>query len=581
MNASHSFFLALIAVVTALVSPLHISSRPVSLDLPKLLAPYIRTIPLSYSQTLSTPDLLLSNHRPSNLTATYDQLKALRQAHRLHPFPSISTLENSCPEPTSTCFSILPLIPPDPQSFQLLYSISSYLSSLNSYLLHPLIRPHNLQQSTILLPDLTALLQYHKTLTATLDTSTFLPKPKINSALDSSLSTLSSLQGQLSTLMAEDPNLHELGDTFVTPITPTEKATGPTIYRSRSGKTRYVSPARVNKLTAEISVVKSRIDSLTLAVYRSILPPPDLFPDLVPFLHDLSLLEARAFYSGAIPTLDAPSLTLEGFKHPLLPSGRPCDLSLPTRGVILTGANGAGKTVALKSIGAACVLTSLGIPLPCVAAAIPAFDNILWDVGDSQEISIGSTFQTRVAAYAEVIKHPGRNLILLDELAAGTERRVEGAVGVGILRHVLEASNSTFVCTSHDTVVKTWGLNTTQVTMAKILKGGGVLYNVVGDADAMSVIEDGGLPPTVVERIRLLLEEGGDGEKFKELNDLLQENLEIAAAARARLVATVDKVSARSRTPVIPPRFPSFSNNRSHRPDGAQVDSDAERHRAH
>ena len=67
----------------------------------------------------------------------------------------------------------------------------------------------------------------------------------------------------------------------------------------------------------------------------------------------------------------------------------PNDLSLTAeeRGVIVTGANQAGKTTFLRSIGQVAVLTALGLPVPCVRASLPLYQSIFSHFSEAEDSS--------------------------------------------------------------------------------------------------------------------------------------------------------------------------------------------------
>jgi len=67
----------------------------------------------------------------------------------------------------------------------------------------------------------------------------------------------------------------------------------------------------------------------------------------------------------------------------------PNDLSLTAeeRGVIVTGANQAGKTTFLRSIGQIAVLTALGLPVPCVRACLPLYQSIFSHFSEAEDPS--------------------------------------------------------------------------------------------------------------------------------------------------------------------------------------------------
>ena len=107
----------------------------------------------------------------------------------------------------------------------------------------------------------------------------------------------------------------------------------------------------------------------------------------------------------------------------------PIELELGSlRALVISGPNTGGKTVALKTLGLAALLHQCGLRPPADQLELPVFDAVLADIGDEQSIAMSlSTFSGHVRNLVEILGGAtGRSLVLLDEVAAGTDP-VEGA----------------------------------------------------------------------------------------------------------------------------------------------------------
>ena len=153
-------------------------------------------------------------------------------------------------------------------------------------------------------------------------------------------------------------------------------------------------------------------------------------------------------------------VVLRGAQHPLLDRAAavPIDLELGAlRALVVSGPNTGGKTVALKTLGLAAVLHQCGLRPPADEAALPVFDEILADIGDEQSIAMSlSTFSAHVRNLVAIIERATeRSLVLLDELAAGTDP-VEGAALAQAVLARLSGHARLTVATSHYAELKEW-----------------------------------------------------------------------------------------------------------------------------
>ncbi len=117
---------------------------------------------------------------------------------------------------------------------------------------------------------------------------------------------------------------------------------------------------------------------------------------------------------------------------------QPVDLEFGQTLNVIVGPNMGGKTTAMKTVGQICRLTELAIPVPAVNAVVPLFDAIWLNQCEAGEENL-SSFGKEIVSLSEALDRKGRKLLLIDELAKGTNPQE----GEAILSAVLETSGQT------------------------------------------------------------------------------------------------------------------------------------------
>src|SRR5581483_3543936 len=160
------------------------------------------------------------------------------------------------------------------------------------------------------------------------------------------------------------------------------------------------------------------------------------------------------------PVEIADEVRLLGARHPLLEprTAVPIDLDLgELRVLVVSGPNTGGKTVALKTLGLAALLHQAGLRPPAREAVLPIFDHVLADVGDEQSIAMSlSTFSAHLRNIVAILESAtDRSLVLLDELAAGTDPVEGSALAQSLLTRLARQARLTVV-TTHYPELKEW-----------------------------------------------------------------------------------------------------------------------------
>ena len=309
---------------------------------------------------------------------------------------------------------------------------------------------------------------------------------------------------------------------------------------SQSGETAFVEPTVVVEQQNEIK----RLDAELRRTVAKILAEMsreigDAHPDITTALEAATALDmanARARLGrrlrACLPTIGTHGqVQLKEAKHPVLSlrgiNVVPNTLSLSdsNSGVVLTGPNAGGKTISLKTIGLMSLMVRAGLPIPAAdGARVDWFDPIIAVVGDQQDVTDDlSTFSSHLLGLKSAIDgaRPGA-LVLLDEVAIGTDPKQGSALAQAVVESVVEAGARAVITTHYDEVKALAADHPKMALMGAVFADGRPTFRMepgrFGRSHALAVARRMGLPHAVVEHARALL----DAES-RRMDDLLTE----------------------------------------------------------
>ena len=321
---------------------------------------------------------------------------------------------------------------------------------------------------------------------------------------------------------------------------------------SSSGYTTYVEPHFVIQLNNKLVDLKTEEEEEVRKVLRRITAYIGDFADRIlesfTALVEVDLLNAKRdlsnLYQGRFPEIGE-HVELRGVRHPLLvlndPDTVPVDIVIKDRkGVILTGPNTGGKTVALKTLGLVTLMVQMGIPVPLEeGSVVRIFKKVFVDIGDEQSIDQNlSTFSSHMTNMAEFLGEVDEDtLVLLDELGAGTDPMEGSALGIGVLEF-LKGKGAWVFANTHHTPIKVYALSSDYYTPASVLFDRESLkplykiaYGSVGESMALTVARRCGIPEEIVRTATERMGEQGEmytvaAEKLADYARMYQEKLE-------------------------------------------------------
>lgn len=260
------------------------------------------------------------------------------------------------------------------------------------------------------------------------------------------------------------------------------KISGSVIDKSTTGNTLFIEPTAVAKYYEELQLLK--IDEEN-EVYRILYTLTALIGDSLDVMHqNMKTIEKLDFLfskgklsidmDGIEPSINTDrNIHLKEARHPLMEKEVcvPLQFSLgkDTRGIVITGPNTGGKTVAIKTVALNCMMAQCGLHVTCKEADICMNSNFLCDIGDGQNLSENlSTFSAHITNVLSILKQVGReSLVIMDELGSGTDPTEGMGIAISILEE-LRKSGCLFLVTTHYPEVKQYAANTEGIVNARM-----------------------------------------------------------------------------------------------------------------
>ena len=246
------------------------------------------------------------------------------------------------------------------------------------------------------------------------------------------------------------------------------KVQGSVIDKSSTGNTLFVEPEGVSRLSEKLQLLKiDEENEVYRILYTLTAMVSDRANELTDNMHliekldyffskgklsiELDAVEPKINFDRQIKLIDA--------RHPLMDreTDVPLNFELGStyRGVVITGPNTGGKTVAIKTVMLNLVMAQCGLHICCKNADICMNSGYFCDIGDGQNISDNlSTFSSHIKNVLNILKEIDENsFVIMDELGSGTDPQEGMGIAISILEKLLE-SKANFLVTTHYPEVK-------------------------------------------------------------------------------------------------------------------------------
>lgn len=258
---------------------------------------------------------------------------------------------------------------------------------------------------------------------------------------------------------------------------------GTVVEISNTGGTCFIEPAAVSKLREQLTLLEIEEDAEIRKILYTLTglindTLPEIYKNIqavetLDFLFAKAKLSIEMNASQVMLTTDR-IIDIKNARHPLLDENNAVPLNFEllgdTRGIVITGPNTGGKTVALKTVGLLSLMAQSGLHVPASHKSVFTMNNlVLCDIGDNQSISENlSTFSAHIKNIVEILKKAtSESLVLLDELGSGTDPQEGMGLAVAILEELCN-KNCLFVVTTHYPEVKEYAKNREGIKNARM-----------------------------------------------------------------------------------------------------------------
>lgn len=246
------------------------------------------------------------------------------------------------------------------------------------------------------------------------------------------------------------------------------RISGTVIDKSSTGNTLFIEPAEVGRYYEELQYLRIEEENEERRILYALTV---MFAEAAPEMgQNMRTIEKLDFafskgklsfsYEGTEPEINTDRrIVIKNGRHPLMEKEICVPLQFEigntTKGIVITGPNTGGKTVAIKTVALNCLMAQCGLHTACEKADICMNSNFLCDIGDGQNLSENlSTFSAHITNVLSILKKVNKDsLVIMDELGSGTDPTEGMGIAIAILEE-LKKSGALFLVTTHYPEVK-------------------------------------------------------------------------------------------------------------------------------
>lgn len=260
------------------------------------------------------------------------------------------------------------------------------------------------------------------------------------------------------------------------------KVSGSVIDKSATGNTFFIEPTGVSKCYEELQMYRineeNEVYQILYTLTAMVADEAEGLNENIKVIEKLDFLFSKGKLSIDLDAIE-PSINtdrriiLRDARHPLMDKNINVPLQFETeeeiRGVVITGPNTGGKTVAIKTVMLNCMMAQCGLHVTCREADLCMNSSYLCDIGDGQNLAENlSTFSAHIKNVLDVLQEIDRDsLVVLDELGSGTDPAEGMGIAIAILEE-LRKSGCLFLVTTHYPEVKEYAKEADHIINARM-----------------------------------------------------------------------------------------------------------------
>ena len=260
------------------------------------------------------------------------------------------------------------------------------------------------------------------------------------------------------------------------------KVTGSVIDKSATGNTLFIEPSAVAKHHEELELLEideeNEVQRILYALSAMVSDYSPAMEENIKMMEKLDFIFSKGKLSvdlnASEPSINTKrEIHLKNARHPLMDIHTNVPLQFEignnVNGVIITGPNTGGKTVAIKTVALNCMMAQCGLHVTCEDANICMNSLYLCDIGDNQNLAENlSTFSAHIKNVLEILQEVNSDsLVIMDELGSGTDPTEGMGIAIATLEE-LKKSGCLFLVTTHYPEVKEYAEKTERIVNARM-----------------------------------------------------------------------------------------------------------------